>query len=97
MTGQAALRKQRTDFLLEELDGGGRLGIHPASESLRVQPGSLQLAFAVDDVDRFVTDARTVGVRILQEPHDENFGRIAVVADPDGYAVQVATMKDEAF
>jgi len=32
-------------------------------------------------------------VRILQEPHDESFGRLAVIADPDGYAVQVATPK----
>lgn len=78
------------DFALGD---GGRLGIHPASESLRVQPGSLQLAFTVDDVDRFVTDARTAGVRILQDPHDASWGRFAVIADPDGYAVQVATFK----
>jgi predicted enzyme related to lactoylglutathione lyase len=56
-----------------------------------VKPGSLQLAFYVDDIDKFVTDARTAGVTILQDPHDESFGRLAVIADPDGYAVQVAT------
>jgi predicted enzyme related to lactoylglutathione lyase len=60
---------------------------------LTVKPGSLQLGFSVDDVDKFITDARTAGVTILQEPHDESFGRIAVIADPDGYPVQVATPK----
>lgn len=79
-----------------QLGGGRSFGIHPASESLTVKPGSLQLAFHVDDVDRFVTDARTAGVRILQEPHDESFGRLAVIADPDGYAIQIATPKAQA-
>jgi catechol 2,3-dioxygenase-like lactoylglutathione lyase family enzyme len=74
-----------------DLGGGRRLGLHPSSESLTVKPGSLQLAFYVDDIDKFVTDARTAGVTILQDPHDESFGRLAVIADPDGYAVQVAT------
>jgi predicted enzyme related to lactoylglutathione lyase len=76
-----------------DLGEGRTLGLHPASESLTVKPGSLQLGFHVEDVDKFVTDARTAGVRVFQEPHDESFGRIAVIADPDGYPVQVATPK----
>jgi len=32
-------------------------------------------------------------VPILQEPHDEGFGRLAVIADPDCYPIQVATPK----
>ncbi len=74
-----------------DLGGGQLLGLHPASETLAVKPGSVQLGFYVEDVDRFVTDARTAGVPILQEPHDEGFGRLAVIADPDGYPIQVAT------
>ncbi|MBV8578999.1 MAG: VOC family protein [Candidatus Eremiobacteraeota bacterium] len=76
-----------------DLADGGVLGLRPASESLVVKTGSLQLGFTVDDVDRFVTDARTAAVTILQEPHEESFGRIAVIADPDGYPIQVATPK----
>lgn len=76
-----------------ELGEGRRLGLHPASESLAVKPGSVQLGFHVDDVDKFVTDARTAGVAVLQEPHEESFGRLAVIADPNGYPVQVATPK----
>ncbi len=74
-----------------DLGGGQLLGLHPTSETLTVKPGSVQLGFYVEDVDRFVTDARTAGVRILQEPHGESFARLAVIADPDGYPIQVAT------
>jgi lactoylglutathione lyase len=76
-----------------ELAEGLRLGLHPAGQGLPVKPGSLQLAFDVDNVDAFITDARTAGVRVLQDPFDESFGRIAVIADPDGYAVQVGSPK----
>ena len=76
-----------------ELNDGSVLGLHPASRSLSVKPGSLQLVFHVANVDGFVTDARTAGVRILQEPFEESFGRVAVIADPDGYPVQVGTPK----
>ena len=76
-----------------ELESGQRLSLHPATESLPVRPGSLQLAFSVDNVDAFVADARLQGARILQEPYDAAEGRFAVVADPDGYAVQIGSAK----
>jgi catechol 2,3-dioxygenase-like lactoylglutathione lyase family enzyme len=78
-----------------ELPGGCVLGLHPAGDALSVRPGSLQLAFYVANVDRFVTDARASGVRILQEPYDERRARIAVIADPDGYPVQIGSTKRE--
>ena len=69
------------------------MGCIPISETLAVRPGSLQLGFHVDNVDKFITDARTAGVRVLQDPYDESFGRVAVIADPDGYAIQVFSPK----
>lgn len=74
-----------------EMSGGGLLGLHPAGDVLTVRPGSLQLAFHVRNVDAFVADARLAGARILQEPFDEAYARVAVLADPDGYAVQVGS------
>ncbi len=78
-----------------ELPGGCVLGLHPAGDALVVRPGSLQLAFYVSNVDKFVTDARASGVRILQEPYDERQARIAVIADPDGYPVQIGSSRGE--
>lgn len=74
-----------------ELGEGKKLGLHPEGAGRKVTPGTLQLGFLVPNVDKFITDARVMGARILQEPFDAPFGRIAVLSDPDGYAVQVFT------
>lgn len=75
-----------------ELAGGATLGLHPNSGVLAVRPGSLQLGFAVEDVDGFVAGCVARGVPVFQDPHDESFGRIAVIGDPDGYPIQVGTL-----
>jgi predicted enzyme related to lactoylglutathione lyase len=76
-----------------DLGDGTRLGLHPVSDSLAVRAGSLQLGFHVENVD---TDARTAGVKVLQEPYEQSFGRVAVIADPDGYVIQVFSPKHAA-
>jgi catechol 2,3-dioxygenase-like lactoylglutathione lyase family enzyme len=75
------------DWVDFDLGDGQRLGLHPDSDTLMVRPGSLQLGFHVD------TDARTAGVRVLQDPYDQSFGRVAVITDPDGYVIQVFSPK----
>jgi predicted enzyme related to lactoylglutathione lyase len=79
-----------------DLGEGQRLGLHPVSESLAVRAGSLQLGFHVENVDTFITDARTAGVSVLQEPFEQAFGRVAVIVDPDGYVIQVFSPKQVA-
>jgi glyoxylase I family protein len=74
-----------------ELADGTSLGLHTKSELLAVRPGSLQLGFTVGNVDRFVSDCIALGVPVFQDPYDETFGRVAVIGDPDGYPIQVAT------
>jgi catechol 2,3-dioxygenase-like lactoylglutathione lyase family enzyme len=76
-----------------ELAPGVSFGLHARSELLAVRPGSLQLGFSVENVDRFVADAAALGVPVFQDPYDESFGRVAVISDPDGYPIQVATPK----
>lgn len=58
-----------------------------------VRPGSLQLGFVVADVDEFVAGCVARNIPVFQDPYDEPFGRIAIVGDPDGYPLQVATLK----
>jgi glyoxylase I family protein len=81
------------DWVDFDLGDGRRLGLHPDSATLLVRPGSLQLAFNVDNVDAFITDARMAGVRVLQDPYDQDRGRVAVITDPDGYVIQVFSPK----
>jgi len=68
------------------------LALHPAGEGMKVEPGSMSVGFSVDDVDAFVAGLAK-SVRVLRAPRDENFGRLALLADPDGYTVQVYTPK----
>jgi lactoylglutathione lyase len=75
-----------------ELGADAVLSLHRKSDVLAVRPGSLQLGFVVKDVDEFVARCAARGVPVFQDPYDESFGRIAIVGDPDGYPVQVATL-----
>ncbi len=74
-----------------ELSPGVTFGLHPRTELLAVRPGSLQLGFSVENVDKFVADCAAMNVPILQYPYDESFGRVAIIADPDGYPIQIGT------
>jgi catechol 2,3-dioxygenase-like lactoylglutathione lyase family enzyme len=76
-----------------QLADGAVLSLHRRSDVLKVRPGSLQLGFVVENVDQFVADCVARGVPVFQDPYDEPFGRIAIVGDPDGYPLQVATLK----
>lgn len=74
-----------------ELMNGVSLGLHAKNDLLAVRPGSLQLGFTVENVDRFVADCVALAVPVFQDPYDEPFGRIAVISDPDGYPIQIGT------
>jgi catechol 2,3-dioxygenase-like lactoylglutathione lyase family enzyme len=71
------------------LEGGATLVLHPKTEIVAVRPGSLQLGFRVENVDRFVADCATFKVPVFQDPYDEPFGRVAIIGDPDGYPIQI--------
>jgi predicted enzyme related to lactoylglutathione lyase len=72
-----------------DLGNGVLLGIHPADDKMEVTRSSILNGFAVDDVDAFIVGVKSRGIPVVQEPHDETFGRIALILDPDGYVVQV--------
>ncbi len=79
------------DWVDFELGSGATLGLHPKTEIIVVRPGSLQLGFAVENVDEFVAECTGKGVPIFQDPYDEPFGRFAVIGDPDGYPIQIVS------
>lgn len=69
------------------------LSLHRQRDVLTVRPGSLQLGFTVENVDDFVADCMSRGIPVFQDPYDEPFGRVAIIGDPDGYPIQVATLR----
>jgi catechol 2,3-dioxygenase-like lactoylglutathione lyase family enzyme len=75
------------------LGDGSTLSLHAKTELLAVRPGSIQLGFTVENVDTFVLDCPQLGVPIFQDPYDEPFGRVAIIGDPDGYPIQISSVR----
>lgn len=91
--GLKLITDRSPDWVEFQLAPGITFGLHPRSDVLAVRPGSLQLGFSVENVDRFVADCAAMHVPILQYPYDETFGRVAIISDPDGYPIQIGTPK----
>jgi len=91
--GLKVVSDRSPDWIEFELAKGITFGLHSRSDLLAVRPGSLQLGFTVPNVDTFVTDCGVLGVPILQYPYDEGKTRIAVIADPDGYPIQIGSKR----
>ena len=88
--GLKMLKDNAPHWVEFQLSGGVTFTLHPRTDLLAVRPGSLQLGFSVDNVDKFVADCAALHVPVLQYPYDEAFGRVAMIADPDGYPIQIA-------
>ena len=68
---------------------GARIGLQDKSTS-RLPPkdepaGSVELSFAVDDVDATWQQWKEKGVEIVTEPMDLPFGRYFMAKDPEGH------------
>ena len=50
-------------------------------------PGNLSISFSVDDVDDVIDQLKKVGAKVILEPEDRQYGRLASVIDPDGNEV----------
>ena len=71
---------------------GCRIAIVSATSGDAAGPGvggTSMPGFEVDDVDAVVVEIRAAGRRILREPELLDWGRRAVVSDPDGRAVEL--------
>ena len=67
--------------------GGTVFEIYPAKEG--DVPTKIRLGFQVESVDMLVRGLEANGVTIVSVPKDSEWGRRAVVADPDGNRVEL--------
>ncbi len=74
-----------------ELDAGNiTLALHAAGDDVGTGPTTgCTFGFYVDDVAAWVEELHRTGVAIVHEPHREEFGAVAVIADPDGYRIHL--------
>lgn len=71
--------------------GNISLGLHPETEKAKAAPAmGCTFGFEVTDIQQTVQDLKAKGARMQLEPKHEDFGWLAIVADPDGYPVQLA-------
>ena len=72
--------------------GGSHLGIGLTADAGDAPSAPLLLWIYVDDCDATVATLRDAGTAILEEPVDQPWGeRVALVADPDGVRIRIAT------
>lgn len=83
-------------YISFDLGGGvslslwSRSSVDLAAEPVRTSEVCLAVKDAPDSVDALYEEWRGKGVRIVDEPRDEVFGRTFVAADPDGNRIRVA-------
>jgi predicted enzyme related to lactoylglutathione lyase len=82
------LRSQGS-FGAEFLEGETRIGIHPAvhPDSKALVGRHTGLTFQVDGLLHLCGDLHARGVRFLNEPTQQSWGIMAMIADPDGNAM----------
>jgi lactoylglutathione lyase len=76
--------------------GGYVFKIYPASAKSGSTTG-VRLGFKVDAVDGYLDHLVEAGGTIIQAPADSEWGRRAVVADPDGHRIELIGQADGGF
>ena len=72
--------------------GGTVLEIYPGQEGAapdRRSGGATSLGFRVPSVDALLSCLKPTGTPVISPPKDSPWGRRAVIADPDGRAVEL--------
>ena len=80
---------KRGSFGAEFLEGGAHLGVHPAvHEDARALVGRhTGITFRVENLLDFCERLHERGVRFLNEPTQQSWGIMAMIADPDGNVI----------
>jgi predicted enzyme related to lactoylglutathione lyase len=70
--------------------GSALLEIYPLGEG-QIPTNSVRIGFSVDAVDPYIAGLVLAGGRVIQPPHDSEWGRRAVIEDPEGHKVELVT------
>ncbi|MGC4064729.1 MAG: VOC family protein [Polyangiaceae bacterium] len=87
-------------FVLYVFPNGFKLGLWKAStmEPKPSSPGGVEIAFSLESRDavlRTYDEWTKIGLRVVQEPTDMEFGFTFVVADPDGHRLRPFVLADK--
>lgn len=90
--------EQSPTFAMFALPSGIAIGLwsrHTVEPPVTGGPGSTELCFLEEDVDRMYGAWATRGVAIAQTPTELDFGRTFVALDPDGHRLRVFRPAEE--
>ena len=71
------------DWCAFDLGGGKQLALHGQPEQ-RAEPKPFQLTLTTSDIAAAVADFSLAGAKITNPIHDEPFGKLAILLDPEG-------------
>ena len=77
--------------------GATHVGIHPPQSFARTQAraGGTVVALQVDDLDSWLERLAAKGVAPAVPKHDEGFGPVAALEDPDGNLIELVELRYE--
>lgn len=76
--------------------GEVHFGIHPPTNfGERGTSRATPIAFAVSSLDEHLPKAKELGAEVVIEPHDEGFGPVVTLADPQGNLFELVELKHE--
>lgn len=90
--------KSESEISTEFLHGETMLALHSQTEGQNLDKNpktGVTIGFVVNNIDSLCDELKGKGVKFLEGPKDEEFGRHAVIVDPDGYAISLAQMKSQ--
>ncbi len=91
------LRKSTPDWT-EFFTEGTKLALHPMKKGLKREAKSkvgMLVGFMVSSMDETYQALKKKNVKFLKRPTEENFGKHAIVLDPDGYMVSIAQLTEK--
>ena len=85
-------------FVMLRMNGDSLLMLQSAGmapEGFSTRPGGAEIGFEMDDVDQTYQEWKSRGVQMLNEPHDQPFGRTFNATDPDGHLLNVYRVRGQ--
>jgi len=91
-----ALKSKSKDWT-EFIQDGTVLALHPANKKFRTKSNKpkmgMLVAFKVSDMNEAYKMLKGKQVRFFKEPTEEDFGKHAIILDPDGYMISLVELK----
>lgn len=91
--------KSESENWTEFLHGETLLALHLSTEEHKITDKSpkigVSIGFVVSNLDSLCDELKSKGVKFLEEPKDEEFGRHAAIVDLDGYVISLAQLKSQ--